>query len=45
MSACVVLSVLGGLMVLSMAVPRVTYALAREEASVSAAKQETLAIS
>jgi len=32
MSACVVLSVLGGLMVLSMAVPRVTYALAREEA-------------
>ena len=33
MSACVVLSVLGGLMVLSMAVPRVTYALAREEAS------------
>jgi len=31
MSACVVLSVLGGLMVLSMAVPRVTYALAREE--------------
>ena len=35
MSACVVLSVLGGLMVLSMAVPRVTYALAREEASSS----------
>jgi APA family basic amino acid/polyamine antiporter len=32
MSACVVLSVLGGLMVISMAVPRVTYALAREEA-------------
>jgi basic amino acid/polyamine antiporter, APA family len=32
MSACVVVCVLGGLMVLSMAVPRVTYALAREEA-------------
>jgi basic amino acid/polyamine antiporter, APA family len=32
LSACVVLCVLGGLMVLSMAVPRVTYALAREEA-------------
>jgi APA family basic amino acid/polyamine antiporter len=32
LSACVVLSVLGGLMVLSMAVPRVTYALARGEA-------------
>lgn len=32
LSACVVLSVLGGLMVLSMAVPRVTYALARNEA-------------
>lgn len=32
LSACVVLSVLGGLMVLSMAVPRVTYALARSEA-------------
>jgi len=31
MSACVVVCVLGGLMVLSMAVPRVTYALAREE--------------
>jgi APA family basic amino acid/polyamine antiporter len=31
LSACVVLCVLGGLMVLSMAVPRVTYALAREE--------------
>ena len=31
LSACVVLSVLGGLMVLSMAVPRVTYALARSE--------------
>ena len=31
LSACVVLSVLGGLMVLSMAVPRVTYALARGE--------------
>jgi basic amino acid/polyamine antiporter, APA family len=31
LSACVVLSVLGGLMVLSMAVPRVTYALARAE--------------
>ena len=34
LSACVVLSVLGGLMVLSMAVPRVTYALARGEAGV-----------
>jgi APA family basic amino acid/polyamine antiporter len=32
LSACVVVCVLGGLMVLSMAVPRVTYALAREEA-------------
>ena len=31
LSACVVLSVLGGLMVMSMAVPRVTYALARAE--------------
>jgi APA family basic amino acid/polyamine antiporter len=31
LSACVVLCVLSGLMVLSMAVPRVTYALAREE--------------
>ena len=31
LSACVVVCVLGGLMVLSMAVPRVTYALAREE--------------
>jgi APA family basic amino acid/polyamine antiporter len=31
MSGCVVVCVLGGLMVLSMAVPRVTYALAREE--------------
>ena len=31
LSACVVLCVLGGLMVLSMAVPRVTYALARGE--------------
>jgi APA family basic amino acid/polyamine antiporter len=31
LSGCVVLSVLGGLMVLSMAVPRVTYALARGE--------------
>ncbi len=31
LSACVVLSVLGGLMVLTMAVPRVTYALARAE--------------
>jgi APA family basic amino acid/polyamine antiporter len=31
LSACVVLSVLGGLMVMSMAVPRVTYALARGE--------------
>jgi basic amino acid/polyamine antiporter, APA family len=33
LSACAVLSVMGGLMVLSMAVPRVTYALAREEGS------------
>jgi APA family basic amino acid/polyamine antiporter len=33
LSACVVLCVLGGLMVLSMAVPRVTYALARDQAS------------
>jgi len=32
LSACVLLCVTGGLMVLSMAVPRVTYALAREEA-------------
>lgn len=32
LSACVLLCVLGGLMVLSMAVPRVTYALALEEA-------------
>jgi APA family basic amino acid/polyamine antiporter len=32
LSTCVVLCVLGGLMVLSMAVPRVTYALARGEA-------------
>ncbi len=31
LSACVVVCVMGGLMVLSMAVPRVTYALAREE--------------
>src|SRR6516162_2702970 len=31
LSACVVLCVLGGLMVMSMAVPRVTYALARAE--------------
>jgi basic amino acid/polyamine antiporter, APA family len=31
LSACVVLSVFGGLMVMSMAVPRVTYALARSE--------------
>jgi APA family basic amino acid/polyamine antiporter len=31
LSGCVVLSVLGGLMVMSMAVPRVTYALARGE--------------
>ena len=31
LSACVVLSVLGGLMVMFMAVPRVTYALARSE--------------
>ena len=33
LAACVLLCVLGGLMVLSMAVPRVTYALAREEAA------------
>src|ERR1035441_8684142 len=33
LSACVVVCVLGGLMVLSMAVPRVTYALARDQAS------------
>ena len=33
LSACVVLSVFGGLMVLSMAVPRVTYALARAESA------------
>lgn len=32
LSGCVLLCVMGGLMVLSMAVPRVTYALAREEA-------------
>lgn len=32
LSACVLVCVLGGLMVLSMAVPRVTYALARAEA-------------
>jgi APA family basic amino acid/polyamine antiporter len=36
LSACVLLCVLGGLMVLSMAVPRVTYALAREEAGYTA---------
>ena len=36
LSACVVLCVLGGLMVLSMAVPRVTYALARGEADTDA---------
>lgn len=36
LSACVLLCVLGGLMVLSMAVPRVTYALASEEAGGSA---------
>lgn len=35
LSACVVLSVLGGLLVLSMAVPRVTCALARSESSSS----------
>jgi APA family basic amino acid/polyamine antiporter len=35
LSGCVVLSVLGGLMVLSMAVPRVTYALARGESGES----------
>jgi APA family basic amino acid/polyamine antiporter len=33
LSACVVLCVLSGLMVLSMAVPRVTYALAREKSA------------
>jgi basic amino acid/polyamine antiporter, APA family len=33
LAACVLLCVLGGLMVLSMAVPRVTYALALEEAA------------
>ncbi|HXR40347.1 MAG TPA: amino acid permease [Terracidiphilus sp.] len=42
LSACVLLCVLGGLMVLSMAVPRVTYALAREEAG-SAAESGPLA--
>jgi len=36
LSACVLLCVFGGLMVLSMAVPRVTYALAREEAGSAA---------
>lgn len=36
LSACVLLCVVGGLMVLSMAVPRVTYALAREEAGKAA---------
>jgi len=36
LSACVVLSVLGGLMVMSMAVPRVTYALARGESDENA---------
>jgi len=36
LSACVVLSVLGGLMVMSMAVPRVTYALALGESGQSA---------
>jgi APA family basic amino acid/polyamine antiporter len=41
LSACVVLCVLGGLMVLSMAVPRVTYALARGE--VGAESRGTLA--
>jgi APA family basic amino acid/polyamine antiporter len=41
LSACVLLCVLGGLMVLSMAVPRVTYALAREEAGV--ARQDGIA--
>lgn len=35
LSMCVVLCVLGGLMVLSMAVPRVTYALARGESGTS----------
>lgn len=33
LAACVLLCVLGGLMVLTMAIPRVTYALAREEAA------------
>jgi len=37
LSACVLLCVLGGVMVLSMAVPRVTYALACEEAGRSSA--------
>lgn len=35
LSACVVLSVIGGLTVLTMAVPRVTYALARGEATIT----------
>ncbi len=39
LSLCVVLCVLGGLMVLSMAVPRVTYALARGEIGVSGARR------
>jgi APA family basic amino acid/polyamine antiporter len=43
LSACVLLCVLGGLMVLSMAVPRVTYALAREEAG-SATRSGPLAL-
>ena len=42
LSLCVVLCVLGGLMVLSMAVPRVTHALAREEVA-NAAQGGTLA--
>jgi APA family basic amino acid/polyamine antiporter len=43
LSACVVVCVVGGLMVLSMAVPRVTYALAREE-SVGGARSGALAV-
>jgi len=43
LSACVVVCVIGGLMVLSMAVPRVTYALAREE-SAGGARSGPLAV-
>lgn len=42
LSACVLICVLGGLMVLSMAVPRVTYALARGETD--SAEQGALAV-